>query len=91
MLKCICKVQLSLLHVVVPGFPLHLTLETSKRVQVPLWMFPIAITCGNTFVLKPSEKVPGATMMLADLVHEAGLPPGVCFTRRSYACGSLSF
>lgn len=39
-------------------------------------MFPIAVTCGNTFILKPSEKVPGAAMMLADLVHEAGLPPG---------------
>ncbi|KAG8383628.1 hypothetical protein BUALT_Bualt04G0033800 [Buddleja alternifolia] len=44
---------------------------------VPLWMFPIAITCGNTFVLKPSEKNPGATMMIATLAAEAGLPDGV--------------
>jgi malonate-semialdehyde dehydrogenase (acetylating)/methylmalonate-semialdehyde dehydrogenase len=40
-------------------------------------MIPIALTCGNTFVLKPSEKVPLSVMRLADLVHEAGLPPGV--------------
>ncbi len=45
--------------------------------MVPMWMFPIAITCGNTFVLKPSEKVPLSAMRLADLLVEAGLPPGV--------------
>lgn len=45
--------------------------------MVPLWMFPIAITCGNTFVLKPSEKVPLSAMKLAELCAEAGLPPGV--------------
>jgi malonate-semialdehyde dehydrogenase (acetylating)/methylmalonate-semialdehyde dehydrogenase len=45
--------------------------------MVPLWMFPIAITCGNTFVLKPSEKVPLSAMRLAELCAEAGLPPGV--------------
>ncbi|HKQ48086.1 MAG TPA: CoA-acylating methylmalonate-semialdehyde dehydrogenase [Phycisphaerae bacterium] len=45
--------------------------------MVPLWMFPIAITCGNTFVLKPSEKVPHSAMRLAELLVEAGLPPGV--------------
>jgi malonate-semialdehyde dehydrogenase (acetylating)/methylmalonate-semialdehyde dehydrogenase len=45
--------------------------------MVPLWMFPIAITCGNTFVLKPSEKVPLSAMRLAELCSEAGLPPGV--------------
>ncbi len=45
--------------------------------MVPLWMAPIAITCGNTFVLKPSEKVPLSAMRLAELMHEAGLPPGV--------------
>ncbi|GAV68573.1 Aldedh domain-containing protein [Cephalotus follicularis] len=44
---------------------------------IPLWMFPIAVTCGNTFVLKPSEKNPGASMMLAALAKEAGLPDGV--------------
>ncbi|XP_021903663.1 methylmalonate-semialdehyde dehydrogenase [acylating], mitochondrial isoform X1 [Carica papaya] len=45
--------------------------------MIPLWMFPIAITCGNTFVLKPSEKDPGASIMLAELAMEAGLPDGV--------------
>ncbi|MFO7189574.1 MAG: CoA-acylating methylmalonate-semialdehyde dehydrogenase [Pseudomonadota bacterium] len=46
-------------------------------VMVPLWMFPVAIACGNTFVLKPSEKVPSAAMRLAELLKEAGLPDGV--------------
>jgi malonate-semialdehyde dehydrogenase (acetylating)/methylmalonate-semialdehyde dehydrogenase len=45
--------------------------------MVPMWMFPVAIACGNTFVLKPSEKVPSCSMRLAELLHEAGLPPGV--------------
>ncbi|KAL5988430.1 Methylmalonate-semialdehyde dehydrogenase [acylating], mitochondrial [Asimina triloba] len=45
--------------------------------MIPLWMFPVAVTCGNTFVLKPSEKDPGAAMMLAELAMEAGLPNGV--------------
>ena len=45
--------------------------------MVPLWMFPVAVTCGNTMVLKPSEQDPGAAMMLADLALQAGLPPGV--------------
>ena len=46
-------------------------------VMVPMWMFPLAIACGNTFVLKPSEKDPGAPMLLAELMKEAGLPDGV--------------
>jgi len=46
-------------------------------VMVPLWMFPVAIACGNTFVLKPSEKVPSAAMRMAELFKEAGLPDGV--------------
>jgi len=46
-------------------------------VMVPLWMFPVAIACGNTFVLKPSEKVPSASMKMAELAREAGLPDGV--------------
>ncbi len=46
-------------------------------VMVPLWMFPVAIACGNTFVLKPSEKVPSASMCMAELFKEAGLPDGV--------------
>jgi len=45
--------------------------------MVPLWMFPMAIACGNTFVLKPSEKVPSCSMLLAQLAKEAGLPDGV--------------
>jgi malonate-semialdehyde dehydrogenase (acetylating) / methylmalonate-semialdehyde dehydrogenase len=45
--------------------------------MVPLWMFPIALACGNTFVLKPSERDPGASLLLARLASEAGLPPGV--------------
>jgi len=46
-------------------------------VMVPLWMFPVAIACGNTFVLKPSEKVPSASIRMAELFKEAGLPDGV--------------
>jgi malonate-semialdehyde dehydrogenase (acetylating)/methylmalonate-semialdehyde dehydrogenase len=45
--------------------------------MVPMWMFPMAIACGNTFVLKPSEKDPSASMLLARLLKEAGLPDGV--------------
>jgi methylmalonic acid semialdehyde dehydrogenase len=45
--------------------------------MVPMWMFPIAIACGNTFVLKPSEKDPSASLLLADLWRRAGLPDGV--------------
>ena len=46
-------------------------------VMVPMWMFPLAIACGNTFVLKPSERDPSASLMLAGLMREAGLPDGV--------------
>jgi malonate-semialdehyde dehydrogenase (acetylating)/methylmalonate-semialdehyde dehydrogenase len=45
--------------------------------MVPLWMFPLALACGNTFVLKPSEKVPLSAVLLADLLQQAGLPKGV--------------
>ncbi|NNC77438.1 MAG: aldehyde dehydrogenase family protein, partial [Woeseiaceae bacterium] len=45
--------------------------------MVPMWMFPMAIACGNTFVLKPSEKDPSAPFMLAGLLKKAGLPDGV--------------
>lgn len=45
--------------------------------MVPLWMAPIAIACGNTFILKPSERDPSATLLLADWLAEAGLPAGV--------------
>lgn len=46
-------------------------------VMVPLWMIPLAIACGNTFILKPSERDPSASIILARLLHEAGLPAGV--------------
>lgn len=45
--------------------------------MVPMWMFPIALACGNSFVLKPSERDPGATIRIVELLHEAGLPKGV--------------
>jgi len=45
--------------------------------MVPLWMYPVAIACGNTFVLKPSERDPSSVMFIADLFHQAGLPDGV--------------
>src|ERR671919_695450 len=45
--------------------------------MVPMWMFANAIACGNTFVLKPSEKDPGASLVIAELLREAGLPDGV--------------
>lgn len=45
--------------------------------MVPLWMFPMAIACGNTFILKPSERDPSVTLYLAELLQEAGLPKGV--------------
>ena len=45
--------------------------------MVPLWMWPLAIACGNTFLLKPSEKVPLTTNRIAEFARQAGLPPGV--------------
>jgi malonate-semialdehyde dehydrogenase (acetylating)/methylmalonate-semialdehyde dehydrogenase len=45
--------------------------------MVPMWMYPIALVCGNTFVLKPSERDPSAPMLAAELLKEAGLPDGV--------------
>lgn len=45
--------------------------------MVPMWMIPVALVCGNTFVLKPSEKVPLSAVRLGELLTEAGLPPGV--------------
>src|SRR6185369_13646928 len=44
--------------------------------MVPMWMFPLALVCGNTFVLKPSEKDPSASLLLAELLRDAGLPDG---------------
>ncbi len=45
--------------------------------MVPMWMYPVAIACGNTFILKPSEKDPGASMVIHELFREAGFPDGV--------------
>lgn len=45
--------------------------------MVPMWMFPMAIACGNTFILKPSEQVPFTALMIADILKQAGLPDGV--------------
>ncbi|HEV7986279.1 MAG TPA: CoA-acylating methylmalonate-semialdehyde dehydrogenase [Steroidobacteraceae bacterium] len=45
--------------------------------MVPLWMWPLAVVCGNTFVLKPSERDPSSALRIAEIAHEAGLPPGV--------------
>lgn len=46
-------------------------------VMVPMWMYPVALACGNTFVLKPSERDPSASLFVAELLREAGLPDGV--------------
>jgi malonate-semialdehyde dehydrogenase (acetylating) / methylmalonate-semialdehyde dehydrogenase len=46
-------------------------------VMVPMWMFPVALACGNTFVLKPSERDPSPSLRMAELLKEAGLPDGV--------------
>ena len=45
--------------------------------MVPMWMFPVALACGNSFILKPSEKDPSTSLMIADLMKQAGLPDGV--------------
>jgi malonate-semialdehyde dehydrogenase (acetylating)/methylmalonate-semialdehyde dehydrogenase len=45
--------------------------------MVPLWMYPLAIVCGNCFILKPSERDPSSTLLIAQLLQEAGLPAGV--------------
>ncbi|CAG8999313.1 MAG: Putative 3-oxopropanoate dehydrogenase [Candidatus Celerinatantimonas neptuna] len=45
--------------------------------MVPLWMYPIALCCGNSFILKPSEKAPSASIKMAELLQQAGLPDGV--------------
>lgn len=45
--------------------------------MIPLWMFPVALVCGNTFVMKPSERDPGAAMILMEMLEECGIPPGV--------------
>ena len=44
--------------------------------MIPLWMFPIGMVCGNTYLMKPSERVPGCTMLLAKMIQDAGAPDG---------------
>ncbi|KAL0170526.1 hypothetical protein M9458_035122, partial [Cirrhinus mrigala] len=44
--------------------------------MIPLWMFPMGMVCGNTYLLKPSERVPGCAMMLGKLLQDAGAPDG---------------
>lgn len=44
--------------------------------MIPLWMFPISMVCGNTYLMKPSERVPGCTMLLAKMLQDAGAPDG---------------
>jgi malonate-semialdehyde dehydrogenase (acetylating)/methylmalonate-semialdehyde dehydrogenase len=44
--------------------------------MIPLWMFPMGMVCGNTYLMKPSERVPGCTMLLARLLQDAGMPDG---------------
>lgn len=44
--------------------------------MIPLWMFPMALVCGNTFLLKPSERVPTCAMLLASMLQDAGAPDG---------------
>ncbi len=46
-------------------------------VMIPLWMFPYALVCGNTYVLKPSERVAGSSMLLAEMMKDVGVPKGV--------------
>ena len=61
-------------------FPLGVALGITPfnfPAMVPLWMFPLAIACGNTFILKPSEQVPSTSLLLAELLAESGLPDGV--------------
>ncbi len=45
--------------------------------MIPLWMFPISIACGNTFILKPSERAPSASMLMCELMSQTNLPKGV--------------
>ena len=52
--------------------------------MIPLWMAPLSIVCGNSMVLKPSEKGPGASMILARLAQQAGIPDGVLQVRVSF-------
>lgn len=58
--------------------------------MIPLWMFPMAMVCGNTFLMKPSERVPGATMLLAKLLQDSGAPDGTLNIIHGQHEGTLS-
>lgn len=91
MVEFACSIPSLLMGVTLPNIATDVDAETVKHPvgvcvgitpynfpnMVPLWMFPVAIVCGNTFILKPSEKVPLSSMRLGELLIEAGLPPGV--------------
>lgn len=56
--------------------------------MIPLWMFPLSLIAGNTMIIKPSERDPGATMLLMELLNEVGCPPGVVnvSTHSNFSC-----
>ena len=59
--------------------------------MVPLWMWPMAVACGNCFILKPSERDPSASLLLAKWLKEAGLPDGVFNVVHGDKEGSMPF
>merc|ERR1712029_337886 len=86
-----CNVTNLLIGETLPGITKDMDLTTYKvplgvcagiapfnfPAMIPLWMFPMATICGNTYIMKPSERDPGACMALIELLQEAGCPPGV--------------
>jgi malonate-semialdehyde dehydrogenase (acetylating) / methylmalonate-semialdehyde dehydrogenase len=91
MIEFACSVPTMLMGDTLPNIASSVDAETNRHpvgvcvgitpynfpFMVPLWMYPVAIACGNTFVLKPSEKVPLSSVRLGELLMEAGLPDGV--------------
>lgn len=73
-----------------PSFPLVQSTNSDFPFMVPMWTLPIAIACGNTLVLKPSEKVPLTMAFTMSLLKEAGLPNGVVNLVNGTAEGKLS-
>lgn len=59
--------------------------------MIPLWMFPLALIAGNTMIIKPSERDPGATIMLMELLNEIGCPPGVVNVSKKILTNSTAF
>jgi malonate-semialdehyde dehydrogenase (acetylating) / methylmalonate-semialdehyde dehydrogenase len=91
MVEFACGIPSLLMGQVLPNIAANVDCETVRHpvgvcagitpfnfpAMVPLWMFPVALVCGNTFVLKPSEKVPLSAVRLGELLSESGLPDGV--------------